>query len=191
MPTCGRWRRSPQIVELNIGHFIVGEAVAIGLPEAVRRMREMMDAGRRDLAGEEHSMKIAILGAGGVGGYFGARLAAHGNDVTFIARGAHAAAMRAGRAARAVGGRRPQVRPVRLHQDAIATGLVDIVLVAVKMYDLEAAAAVIKPLLAIDTAVVPFQNGVEAVGHARACARPALCLRRCRLYRRRHRGGRA
>ena len=38
------------IVELNIGHFLVGEAVAIGLPEAVRRMREVMDAGRRDLA---------------------------------------------------------------------------------------------------------------------------------------------
>ena len=39
-----------QIVELNIGHFLVGEAVAIGLPEAVRRMRDVMDAGRRDLA---------------------------------------------------------------------------------------------------------------------------------------------
>jgi pyridoxine 5-phosphate synthase len=40
----------PEIVELNIGHFLVGEAVAIGLPEAIRRMRELMDAGRRDLA---------------------------------------------------------------------------------------------------------------------------------------------
>ena len=40
----------PEIVELNIGHFLVGEAVAIGLPEAMRRMRELMDAGRRDLA---------------------------------------------------------------------------------------------------------------------------------------------
>ena len=40
----------PEIVELNIGHFIVGEAVATGLPEAMRRMREVMDAGRRDLA---------------------------------------------------------------------------------------------------------------------------------------------
>ena len=40
----------PEIVELNIGHFLVGEAVAIGLPEALRRMRELMDAGRRDLA---------------------------------------------------------------------------------------------------------------------------------------------
>jgi pyridoxine 5-phosphate synthase len=43
----------PEIVELNIGHFLVGEAVAIGLPEAIRRMRELMDAGRRDLARPE------------------------------------------------------------------------------------------------------------------------------------------
>ena len=49
-PTCGRWPAIAEIVELNIGHFLVGEAVAIGLPEAVRRMRELMDAGRRDLA---------------------------------------------------------------------------------------------------------------------------------------------
>ena len=54
------------------------------------------------------------------------------------------------------------LRPVQLHADALATGLVDIVLVAVKMYDLEAAAEIIRPLLNVDTAVVPFQNGVEA-----------------------------
>lgn len=121
-------------------------------------------------------MKIAILGAGGVGGYFGAKLAAHGNDVTFIARGAHAAAMaQAGLTVLSEAGDL-QVQPVRLHQDAIATGLVDIVLVAVKMYDLEAAAAIVKPLLAIDTAVVPFQNGVEAVAMLeRALGRRNVC----------------
>lgn len=107
-------------------------------------------------------MKIAVLGAGGVGGYFGARLAAHGNDVTFIARGAHAEAMtRDGLQVLSEAGDL-HLQPVQLHRDAVATGLVDIVLVAVKMYDLEAAAASIRPLLAIDTAVVPFQNGVEA-----------------------------
>jgi 2-dehydropantoate 2-reductase len=107
-------------------------------------------------------MKIAILGAGGVGGYFGARLAAHGNDVTFIARGAHAAAMRSDglRVHSAAGDL--HLQPVQLHESAVQTGLVDIVLVAVKMYDLDAAADVIRPLLNIDTAVVPFQNGVEA-----------------------------
>ena len=107
-------------------------------------------------------MKIAILGAGGVGGYFGARLAAHGNDVTFIARGAHAQAMRE----RGLQVLSPvgdlHLQPVKLHEDWRTTGLVDLVLVAVKMYDLEAAAQQVKPLLAEDTAVVPFQNGVEA-----------------------------
>lgn len=107
-------------------------------------------------------MKIAVLGAGGVGGYVGARLAAHGNDVTFLARGAHAAAMAQDGLQVLSGAGDLHLRPVRLHRDAASTGLVDIVLVAVKMYDLEAAAASIKPLLAIDTAVVPFQNGVEA-----------------------------
>ena len=47
----------PEIVELNIGHFLVGEAVAIGLPEAMRRMRELMDAGRRDLARPERRLR--------------------------------------------------------------------------------------------------------------------------------------
>ena len=107
-------------------------------------------------------MRIAVLGAGGVGGYFGARLAADGNDVTFIARGAHAAAMRE-RGLRVLSPLGDlHLQPIRLHEEWRTTGLVDIVLVAVKMYDLEAAAAAVKPLLAIDTAVVPFQNGVEA-----------------------------
>ncbi|MGD9511211.1 MAG: 2-dehydropantoate 2-reductase [Geminicoccaceae bacterium] len=107
-------------------------------------------------------MRIAVLGAGGVGGYFGARLAASGNDVTFIARGAHAQAMREHglQVLSPLGDLRLQ--PVKLHEDWRGTGLVDLVLVAVKMYDLEAAAAQLKPLLAADTAVVPFQNGVEA-----------------------------
>ena len=107
-------------------------------------------------------MRIAVLGAGGVGGYFGARLAAHGNEVIFIARGAHAEVMRRDglRVLSPLGDL--HLEPVRLHEDWRSTGLVDIVLVAVKMYDLAEAAATIKPLLTVDTAVVPFQNGVEA-----------------------------
>ena len=74
----------------------------------------------------------------------------------------------------------------KLHEDWRTTGLVDIVLVAVKMYDLEAAAAaIIKPLLNVDTAVVPFQNGVEAQAILERSARPPLRLRRGRLHRRR------
>jgi 2-dehydropantoate 2-reductase len=106
-------------------------------------------------------LRIAVLGAGGVGGYFGARLGADGNDVTFVARGAHAAAMRE----RGLKVLSPMgalhLAPVMLHDDWRTTGLVDIVLVAVKMYGLEEAAATVKPLLSADTAVVPFQNGVE------------------------------
>jgi 2-dehydropantoate 2-reductase len=107
-------------------------------------------------------VKIAVLGAGGVGGCFGARLAADGNEVTFVARGAHAEAMRRGglRVLSADGDL--HLKPVALHEDPLRTGLVDVVLVAVKMYDLEEAAATVRPLLHFDTAVVPFQNGVEA-----------------------------
>ena len=107
-------------------------------------------------------MRIAVLGAGGVGGYFGARLAAHGNEVIFVARGAHAAAMREEGLKVLSPAGDLHLNPVKLHEDWRTTGLVDIVLVAVKMYDLADAAATIKPLLTIDTAVVPFQNGVEA-----------------------------
>jgi 2-dehydropantoate 2-reductase len=107
-------------------------------------------------------MRIAVLGAGGVGGYFGARLAADGNDVTFVARGGHTAAMREQGLQVLSPAGDLHLHPVKLHEDWRTTGLVDIVLVAVKMYDLADAAATIKPLLTIDTAVVPFQNGVEA-----------------------------
>jgi 2-dehydropantoate 2-reductase len=108
-------------------------------------------------------MKIAVLGAGGVGGYFGARLAADGNEVTFVARGGHAEVLRRDGLRVLSAGGDLHVRPVRLHEDPRATGLVDIVLVAVKMHDLEAAAGIVRPLLQADTAVVPFQNGVEAM----------------------------
>jgi 2-dehydropantoate 2-reductase len=114
-------------------------------------------------------MKIAVLGAGGVGGYFGARLAADNNEVTFIARGAHAEVLRRDGLKVLSASGDLHVHPVRLHDDPRATGPVDIVLVAVKMPDLEAAAEIVRPLLQADTAVVPFQNGVEA---------PALLARR-------------
>jgi 2-dehydropantoate 2-reductase len=107
-------------------------------------------------------MRILVLGTGGVGGYFGARLAADGNDVVFVARGAHAEAMRT-HGLRVLSERGDlHLERVALHEDWARTGLVDIALVAVKMYDLEDAAALLKPLLQIDTAVVPLQNGVEA-----------------------------
>jgi 2-dehydropantoate 2-reductase len=107
-------------------------------------------------------VRIVVLGAGGVGGYFGAKLAAHGNEVTFVARGAHAEAMRESGLRVLSPAGDLHLEHVRLLDDPLRTGLVDAVLVAVKMYDLAEAAKMVRPLLQIDTAVVPFQNGVEA-----------------------------
>ena len=102
-------------------------------------------------------MKFLIVGAGGVGGYFGARLAADGNDVTFIARGAHRKAMaEQGLTVKSELGNLHIERP-QLYEDTATTGLCDIILVCVKMWDTEAAAELIKPLLAHDSAVVSLQ----------------------------------
>jgi 2-dehydropantoate 2-reductase len=108
-------------------------------------------------------MRIAIIGAGGVGGYFGARLTAAGEDVTFLARGAHLAAIRQhGLRLESPKGdlHLPQVKAT---EDVASIGAVDIVLLTVKMYDLASAAAQLQPLLGSNTAVVTLQNGVEAV----------------------------
>ena len=128
-------------------------------------------------------MRIAVLGAGGVGGYFGARLAADGNDVTFIARGAHAAAMREQGLQVLSPAGDLHLQPVKLHEDWRTTGLVDIVLVAVKMYDLDDAAAT-------DQAAAGDRHRRRAVperrrgaGDPRAGAGPPLRLRRGRLHR--------
>ncbi len=106
-------------------------------------------------------MKFAVMGAGGIGGYFGARLAADGNEVTFIARGRHAEALRRdGLTMRSPRGDLHIADPVVL-EDPRDIGLADIVLFCVKLWDVEAAAERIKPLLGHDTAVIPFQNGVS------------------------------
>ena len=107
-------------------------------------------------------MKIVVVGAGGLGGYFGARLAADGNDVTFIARGKHLEAMlRDG--LRVQNDASPLlVRPVRATDRAERVGHVDLVIVAVKLWDTEIAAESVRPAIGPQTAVVSFQNGVDA-----------------------------
>ena len=105
-------------------------------------------------------MKIAIMGSGGVGGYFGARLSLAGNDVTFIARGAHLAAMRtAGLKVTSPLGDMHLAAP-SVTGDPSAVGPVDVVLFGVKLWDTEVAAAAIQPLIGPGTAVISFQNGV-------------------------------
>jgi 2-dehydropantoate 2-reductase len=108
-------------------------------------------------------MRIAIVGAGGVGGYFGARLIASGEDVTFIARGAQLQAIQHdGLRVESPKGNL-HLREVSATADAGTVGPVDVVLLTVKMYDLDSAAAQIAPLIGPDTAVITLQNGVEAV----------------------------
>jgi 2-dehydropantoate 2-reductase len=107
-------------------------------------------------------MKLAVIGTGGVGGSFGAALAKAGADVTFVARGAHLAAMQEN-GLRVEGGRGETViRPVQATDDISRVGAVDIVLFCVKLWDVEAVGEQLRPLLGPDTAVIPLQNGVDA-----------------------------
>ena len=109
-------------------------------------------------------MRIAIVGSGGVGGYFGGRLAAAGADVTFLARGAHLEAMRA-RGLRIESPRGNVHLPrVTAESEPAAIGPADVVFFAVKLYDTEGALALLPPLIGPDTVVIGFQNGVETVG---------------------------
>jgi len=107
-------------------------------------------------------MRIAVVGAGGVGGGFGAALAKAGADVAFIARGAHLAAMKSA-GLKVQGGRgETHLVPTRATDDPADIGTVDIVLFCVKLWDVESAGAHIKPLIGPDTAVIPLQNGIDA-----------------------------
>ena len=107
-------------------------------------------------------MRVLIVGAGGVGAYFGARLALDGNDVMFVARGAHREAMeREGLKVHSPLGDMHLPTP-QLYEDAEQAGLFDFILVCTKLWDSEAVADLIKPLLAHDTAVISVQNGIDA-----------------------------
>ena len=108
-------------------------------------------------------MRIVIIGAGGVGGYFGSRLIAAGENVTFIARGAHLDAIRAAGLRIDSPKGNLHLLDVRVADHPSAAGTADVVLLTVKMYDLESAAASLPPLIGRDTVVITLQNGVEAV----------------------------
>jgi 2-dehydropantoate 2-reductase len=108
-------------------------------------------------------MRIAVVGAGGVGGYFGGRLAAAGADVRFLARGAHLSAMRAS-GLRIISPKGDvHVANVHASDDPAAIGPVDVVMFAVKLYDVANAVGTLTPLIGPDTIVLPFQNGVDGV----------------------------
>jgi 2-dehydropantoate 2-reductase len=113
-------------------------------------------------------MRFAIVGSGAVGGYFGAKLAHSGQDVTFIARGAHLAAIRA---------RGLSVRSAKLgdfsvranaEEDTTKVGHVDVAIFAVKAYDNRTAIPLLNPLVGPDTVVLTLQNGVDSVDEVAA-----------------------
>jgi 2-dehydropantoate 2-reductase len=107
-------------------------------------------------------MRIAVIGAGGIGAIYGAALAKAGADVTFVARGAHLEAMRE-HGLRVEGDRgQTHIRPAQATDDIPAIGIVDYALFAVKLWDVESAGEQIKPIIGPDSAVIPLQNGVDA-----------------------------
>jgi 2-dehydropantoate 2-reductase len=108
-------------------------------------------------------MRIAAMAAGAVGGYFGARLAAAGHDVFFIARGAHRDAIaKNGLKIESVHGDLHLPKP-NVTDDPAKVGPVDIVLFAVKLWDTESAAAAAPPLLGPNSRLITFQNGIDSV----------------------------
>jgi len=127
-------------------------------------------------------MKFAILGSGAVGGYFGAKLARAGQDVTFIARGAHLEAIRAtGLQVKspALGDFQIQTNlPLdgREHLGVYRVGLVDVVVVSVKAYDNATALPMLTPMIGPDTVVLTLQNGVDSVNEVAAVVGEAHVL---------------
>lgn len=107
-------------------------------------------------------MRIAVIGAGGIGGIYGAALAKAGAEVIFIARGAHLAAIR-DKGLRIEGDRgETHVQPTQATDDPAGIGPVDYVLFCVKLWDVESAGAGLRPMVGPQTAVIPLQNGVDA-----------------------------
>jgi 2-dehydropantoate 2-reductase len=109
-------------------------------------------------------MRVLVMGSGGVGGYFGGVLAKAGHEVVFTARGAHLEAMQANGLTLIDRGETTLLQPVTaVRLPADAGGAFDLVLFTVKTYDTIGAAEAIQPIVGPNTAVVPLQNGVDAV----------------------------
>jgi 2-dehydropantoate 2-reductase len=107
-------------------------------------------------------MKIAIFGTGAVGGYFGGRLAQGGEEVVFIARGKHLQALQAnGLRVDSINGDF-LVHPVQATDNPTEAGVVDVVIVAVKAWQVPEAAEAMRVMIGPQTFVVPLQNGVDA-----------------------------
>lgn len=122
------------------------------------------------------ALSIVVLGAGGVGGYFGAKLVRAGQAVTFVARGAHLAALRRGglRVRSAIEGE--WVVPADAVDSLEGRPPADVVILAVKSFDTEAALAMLRPVVGPSTAVLTLQNGVENVERIDSALGPGHAL---------------
>jgi 2-dehydropantoate 2-reductase len=107
-------------------------------------------------------MRIAVIGTGGVGGYFGAKLAQAGHDVAFVARGAHLAALQAGGLRIESAGGDIVLPRITATDDPASLAPVDVVMFCVKLWDVERGAAQVAPLVARGGVVIPFQNGIDS-----------------------------
>ena len=113
-------------------------------------------------------MRIAVFGAGGVGGYFGGRLAQAGEDMVFIARGDHLKAMLTdGLRVDSVKGDFV-VKPLQATEDPVQVGVVDVIILGVKTWQVKDAAQAMRPMIGPETVVLPLQNGVETPAHLTA-----------------------
>jgi 2-dehydropantoate 2-reductase len=120
-------------------------------------------------------VRIAVVGAGAVGGFYAAKLAAAGHHVAVVARGAHLAAMRErGLVVRTAGG--STVSRVQAESDPAAIGTCDLVLFAVKTYDNQTALPMLRPLVGAQTAVLTLQNGVDSPSQAAAVVGEACVM---------------
>jgi len=107
-------------------------------------------------------MRVAVIGTGGVGGYFGAKLALAGHDVTFVARGAHLDAIRKHGLKVEHESAPMHVANAQATDDLSTIGPVDIAMVCTKLWDVESTAPSLKPLVADGGLAIPFQNGIDA-----------------------------
>jgi len=108
-------------------------------------------------------MKIVVMGTGGTGGYFGGLLAKQGQDVTFVARGAHLQAIqKTGLQVKSIFGDF-QIQPAKATDDPSKTAPPDLILFCTKTYDTDESTQKIKPLIGKETTVLSLQNGIDAV----------------------------
>ena len=130
-----------------------------------------------------HPLRVAVFGVGAVGGYFGGTLARAGHEVTFIARGDTAAALRR-RGMRVEGASGDFLaHPARVVEDPSGVGPVDLVILGVKAWQVAEVAPMLAPMLGEDSAVLPLQNGVEAADQlAEVLGRGHVLGGLCRIF---------